>query len=119
MKRHKRSRQRDRSTYVIVREQPPISPAQLGVLAILWQRRGDRPEMTAAEVRDADGKHAISTVQTHLTRLVAKGFVNRRATGSQDVGKAQWLYRAAIPRETAEDALRKWFRDAYQIRAAA
>jgi BlaI family penicillinase repressor len=75
-----------------VTTQPPISETEQAVLKVLW----DRKEGTVREVLaalDAQGHDwAYTTVQTLLTRLMAKGYVAADRSGPAHV------YRAAVSR---------------------
>ncbi|HEX3148123.1 MAG TPA: BlaI/MecI/CopY family transcriptional regulator [Gemmataceae bacterium] len=72
--------------------QPPISETEQAVLKVLW----DMDRGTVREVLDAliDQGHswAYTTVQTLLTRLMAKGYVAADRSGPAHV------YRAAVSR---------------------
>jgi BlaI family transcriptional regulator, penicillinase repressor len=75
-----------------VATQPPISETEQAVLKVLW----DMERGTVREVLDAliDQGHswAYTTVQTLLTRLMAKGYVAADRSGPAHV------YRAAVSR---------------------
>jgi predicted transcriptional regulator len=75
-----------------VATQPPISETEQAVLKVLW----DMDRGTVREVLDAliDQGHswAYTTVQTLLTRLMAKGYVAADRSGPAHV------YRAAVSR---------------------
>ena len=72
--------------------QPPISETEQAVLKVLWDLdRGTVREVLAA--LNAQGHQwAYTTVQTLLTRLMAKGYVAADRTGPAHV------YRAAVSR---------------------
>src|SRR5262249_61367815 len=70
-----------------------ITDAELRVLEELW-RRGNA---TICDLRDAiypqGGNSKFATVQTLLSRLVAKGLVDRRKD------EANWVFRAVVARD--------------------
>jgi len=73
-------------------DMPSLSEAQLEIMNIVW----DQPETTLGEIwRELQEKRkmARNTVQTLLTRLVEKGWVDYRAEGKV------FHYRAVIPRQ--------------------
>lgn len=75
-----------------VRPLPPLSPAQMEVMNVVW----DRGEVTVADVwkaLSARRKVARNTVLTMITRLEERGWLRR-----DDRGHA-YRYRAAAPRE--------------------
>lgn len=75
------------------RPETKITPAQLEIMNLIW----DHGEMGVAEVWKilADRrKVARNTVQTMLTRLVEKGWLQARAEGNA------FRFRAARPRKT-------------------
>lgn len=72
--------------------QPPISETEQAVLKVLWDRGpGTVREILAALVEQGH-QWAYTTVQTLLTRLLAKGYVAADRTGPAHV------YRAAVSR---------------------
>ena len=72
--------------------QPPISETEQAVLKVLWDRGpGPVREILAALVEQGHS-WAYTTVQTLLTRLMAKGYVAADRTGPAHV------YRAAVSR---------------------
>jgi len=75
-----------------VSTQPPISETEQAVLKVLWDlERGTVREVLAA--LNAQGHSwAYTTVQTLLTRLLAKGYVEA------DRGGPAHVYRAAVSR---------------------
>jgi len=75
-----------------VSTQPPISETEQAVLKVLWDlQQGTVREVLAA--LDSQGHQwAYTTVQTLLTRLMAKGYVVADRTGPAHV------YRAAVSR---------------------
>lgn len=73
---------------------PALSDSQIAIMHVLW----DREEATLGEIWaevTADRPLAKNTVQTLLTRLVEKGWVNYRDTGKG------FLYRSAQGRRAA------------------
>jgi len=71
---------------------PSLSEAQMEIMNIVW----DQPETTLGEIwRELHSKRKIArnTIQTLLTRLVEKGWVDYRAEGKV------FHYRAAVPRQ--------------------
>jgi len=75
-----------------VSTQPPISETEQAVLKVLWDRGpGPVREILAALVEQGHS-WAYTTVQTLLTRLMAKGYVAADRTGPAHV------YRAAVSR---------------------
>jgi BlaI family transcriptional regulator, penicillinase repressor len=75
-----------------VSTQPPISETEQAVLKVLWDRGpGTVREILAALVEQGHS-WAYTTVQTLLTRLMAKGYVAADRTGPAHV------YRAAVSR---------------------
>jgi len=72
---------------------PSLSEAQMEIMNIVW----DQPETTLGEIwRELGPKRNIArnTIQTLLTRLVDKGWLEYRAEGKV------FHYRAAVPRES-------------------
>jgi predicted transcriptional regulator len=73
-------------------DMPSLSEAQMEIMNIVW----DQPDTTLGEIwRELHSKRAIArnTIQTLLTRLVDKGWLEYRAEGKV------FHYRAAVPRE--------------------
>ena len=73
-------------------DMPSLSEAQMEIMNIVW----DQPETTLGEIwRELHSKRKIArnTIQTLLTRLVEKGWVDYRAEGKV------FHYRAAVPRQ--------------------
>lgn len=73
-------------------DMPSLSEAQMEIMNIVW----DQPETTLGEIwRELQGKRKIArnTIQTLLTRLVEKGWIDYRAEGKI------FHYRAAVPRQ--------------------
>jgi predicted transcriptional regulator len=74
---------------------PPLSEAQTEIMNVVWEKG----EATLAQVcagLSSDRDLAKNTVQTQLTRLLEKGWLNRRAEG-----KNFW-YSASVPQERAQ-----------------
>src|SRR5262245_5032951 len=77
---------------------PPLSPAQLEIMHVVWERG----EVTVAEVWKELAAHrpvARNTVQTVMTRLEEKGWLPSRTDTHA------FRYRAAAPRASALGAL--------------
>lgn len=73
-------------------DMPSLSEAQMEIMSIVW----DQPETTLGEIwRELQSKRKIArnTIQTLLTRMVEKGWVQYRAEGKV------FHYRAAVPRQ--------------------
>jgi BlaI family transcriptional regulator, penicillinase repressor len=72
---------------------PSIGETELDVLKVLWER-GDCTVRDIQDALKAQGRDlGYTTVQTHLTRLAAKGIVASDKTGPAHV------FRAAVSRE--------------------
>lgn len=72
----------------------PLSEAQTEIMNVVW----DEGEVTLAQICASLAKRrelARNTIQTQLTRLVEKGWLQHRS-----VGKA-FYYRATVPRANA------------------
>ena len=75
-------------------EMPSLSEAQLEIMNIVWEQ----PETTLGEIwRELQDRRTMArnTVQTLLTRLVEKGWVETRTQGKI------FHYRATVPRDSA------------------
>src|SRR5579862_8284120 len=73
---------------------PPLSEAQTEIMNVVWEQG----EVTLAQVCAALAPRrelARNTVQTQLTRLVEKGWLQHRSEGKA------FYYRATVPREAA------------------
>lgn len=73
-------------------DMPSLSEAQMEIMNIVW----DQPETTLGDIwRELQVKRKIArnTIQTLLTRMVEKGWVQYRAEGKV------FHYRAAVPRQ--------------------
>lgn len=71
---------------------PPLSPAQLEIMNVVW----DRPEVTVGEVLEilaARRPIARNTIQTVMNRLEERGWLKRRKIANA------YRYAAAVPRE--------------------
>ena len=71
---------------------PSLSEAQMEIMNVVW----DQPETTLGEIwRELRGRRDIAknTIQTLLTRLVDKGWLEYRAEGKV------FHYRSAVPRQ--------------------
>ena len=79
-------------------EMPPLSDTQLEIMNVVWERG----EATVAQVWKtlaARRKVARNTVQTLLTRLEEKGWLQHRREGNA------FFYSAAVPREATRKHL--------------
>lgn len=72
--------------------QPPISETERAVLKVLWDLGQGTVREVLAALNGQGHAWAYTTVQTLLTRLLAKGYVSADRTGSAHV------YRAAVSR---------------------
>jgi len=75
-----------------VSTQPPISETEQAVLKVLWDLEQGTVREVLAALEGQGHQWAYTTVQTLLTRLVAKGYVVADRTGPAHV------YRAAVSR---------------------
>lgn len=72
--------------------QSPISDTEKAVLKVLWDMGQGTVREVLAALNDQGHSWAYTTVQTLLTRLMAKGYV------SSDRGGSAHVYRAAVSR---------------------
>jgi BlaI family transcriptional regulator, penicillinase repressor len=75
-----------------VSTQPPTSETEQAVLKVLWDRGPGTVREVLAALVEQGHSWAYTTVQTLLTRLMAKGYVAADRTGPAHV------YRAAVSR---------------------
>jgi BlaI family transcriptional regulator, penicillinase repressor len=75
-----------------VSTQPPISETEQAVLKVLWDRGPGPVREVLTALNEQGHSWAYTTVQTLLTRLMAKGYVAADRTGTAHV------YRAAVSR---------------------
>jgi BlaI family penicillinase repressor len=75
-----------------VSTQPPISETEQAVLKVLWDQGPGTVREVLAALSGQGHSWAYTTVQTLLTRLLAKGYVAADRTGPAHV------YRAAVSR---------------------
>jgi BlaI family transcriptional regulator, penicillinase repressor len=75
-----------------VSTQPPISETEQAVLKVLWDLEQGTVREVLAALEGQGHQWAYTTVQTLLTRLMAKGYVVADRTGPAHV------YRAAVSR---------------------
>jgi predicted transcriptional regulator len=76
-----------------VSTQPPISETEQAVLKVLWDRGPGTVREVLAALSEQGHSWAYTTVQTLLTRLLAKGYVAADRSGPAHV------YRAAVSRD--------------------
>lgn len=77
---------------------PQLTPLQLSVLRVLWQRGEARVPEVRAELR-AERPLAQNTVATVLSRLEKQGLVTHRSEGRQ------FVYRALLEEEEAQEGM--------------